>query len=452
MSETRRAFRRKAALALSGIVVAAAAIGTLYPGWYSHDSAWLLMQARTHAYSNLQPPMMPLSWSVLLDIGLPPGSLLVAHVMALSLGLVLLAMSVRAGLASLLPLVILWPPFLAQFGHLWIDVTMAAALVVAVGWMAWCRAASRARLAWLAALPLAYAVAVRHNAVVAVVPLLFLLVSGAAGAPRKSLAKAGLTLALAAGAMGAFAILARQVVAIPMPAWTPTAIWDLSAASVASGRMLLPEGVRGPALTVEELRPLVNADTSMNVLVGTKSGVNPGIDSPLPPPVARELLQDWLRLPFTQTSAWASHRAGVAWSLLGPQREDKAESLFIVPQVVAYGDNPPMRVNDTTLNALLLVSVRAMKDTPLCAPLSYLLLAVLAAALSLRPRFNGDRPLVLALATSAWLHALPLVLIAPAAEFRYLLWPMIAGLLAFLLALDAGTAGRGARLRAPGLT
>ena len=76
-----------------------------------------------------------------------------------------------------------------------------------------------------------------------------------------------------------------------------------------------------------------------------------------------------------------------------------------------------------------------MKATVLCTPLAYLLLAAVAVALAMRRRFGGDRALVVALAASAWLHALPLTLIASAAEWRYMLWSMIAGLLALLLAL-----------------
>lgn len=445
MPPRRRSWKWRLAVVVVGILAAAAATAVLYPGWYSHDSAWLLMQARTRAFSNLQPPMMPLTWSFLLQQGLPPGSLLVAQLAVLAFGLAMLGMAVRPVLALLLPLVMLWPPFLVLLGHLWIDVTMAAALAAAVGWIALSGAGLPARYAWLAALPLAYAIAVRHNAAAAAVPLLYVMVSRAAGAPRRTSARAGVTLALAAGAIGASALLARQVVVMPMPAWTPTAIWDLSAASVASGRVLLPEGMRGASLTVEELRPLVNADTSNDILTGTESGVNPGVDSPLPPPVERELLAAWVQLPFTHTAAWACHRAGVAWSLLGPQRTDKWESLFIMPRVIPYADNPPIKVNDTRLNARLLEWARSARQTPFFTPLAYLLLAVAGVALSLRPRFGGDRPLIVALAASAWLHALPLVLIVPAAELRYLLWPMMAGLLAFLLSLDA--AGPGARAR-----
>lgn len=450
MPAPRRSWKWRPAVVLVGILAAAAATVVLYPGWYSHDSAWLLMQARTRALSDLQPPMMPLTWSFLLQQGLPPGSLLVAQFAVLALGLAMLGMAVRPLLALLLPLVMLWPPFLVLLGHLWIDVTMAAALAAAAGWIALSGAGLHARYAWLAVLPLSYAIAVRHNAAAAAVPLLYVMVSRASGAPRSATARAGVTLALVAGAIGASAFLARQVVVMPMPAWTSTAIWDLSAASVASERMLLPDGMRGPSLTVEELRPLVNADTSMDILTGTKSGVNPGVDSPLPPQVERELLAAWARLPFTHTAAWLRHRAAVAWSLLGPQRRDKWESLFIIPRVIQYADNPPMKVNDTRLNALLLEWSRSARETPLFMPLTYLLLAVAGVALSLRPRFGGDRPLIAALAASAWAHALPLVLIVPAAELRYLLWPMMAGLLAFLLSLDA--AGPAARARPSAIT
>ena len=62
-----RAFtpRRQApVIAEAALLALGLAAATLHPGWHSYDSAWKLMQARTRAYSSLQPPAMPLAWSV----------------------------------------------------------------------------------------------------------------------------------------------------------------------------------------------------------------------------------------------------------------------------------------------------------------------------------------------------------------------------------------------------
>ncbi|MBK7660092.1 MAG: hypothetical protein IPJ28_13520, partial [Betaproteobacteria bacterium] len=129
-----------------------------------------LWQARNGRFSDLQPPGMAFAWSVLLAAGLPPGSLLVAHLAALAAGTALLGISVRRLHGLALPLVLLWPPFLVTFGHLWNDVSLAAALALATGWISWTRATGRPAWGWLAAIPLAYAIGVRHNAVLAAPP------------------------------------------------------------------------------------------------------------------------------------------------------------------------------------------------------------------------------------------------------------------------------------------
>ena len=50
----------------------------------------------------------------------------------------------------------------------------------------------------------------------------------------------------------------------------------------------------------------------------------------------------------------------------------------------------------------------------------------------------GVRVPIRVLAVSAWANALPLLVLAGSAEFRYLLWTALASLLAFALALAGG--------------
>ena len=420
------------------IAVFAMSVFALYPGWYSFDSAYQLHQARTGNFVDLQPPGMAIAWAGLLAFGLPPGALLVAHLTALTGGAMLAGLSLRRPLGLAFPLILFWPPLLAVFGHLWTDVSLAAALMLATGWIAWTRATGRTRLSWWAAIPLAYAVGMRHNAVFAIPPLLFLLVAGPPSRPRGMLSTLASVVLLTVGTYGAWAIVSRVATQVSVPAWTLTALWDLSAASVASGEMLLPAGVRGPNLTVEELRPLVNPHTSVSVLHGTRSGVNTGIlEPPLPQEVRRELLVRWVSLPFTHGNAWLHHRVGVAWSLFGPQPASKVESQFIEPHVHAFGDNPAIPRNETLLNAMLLRATLAMQGTLWCTPLFYLLLSLVAVLLALRPGFSGDRMLVIALACSAWLFALSFALLAPAADWRYMLWPTMAALVALPLVVDS---------------
>ncbi len=417
----------------SAIGAFAVACWVLYPGWYSFDSASLLLQARTGAYSDLQPPLLALVWSQLLALGAAPGALLVLHLLLATAGLFLLARAAAQPVAPLLPMLILWPPFLVLFGHLWSDVALAAALLLAAGLLALAR--TRPRAAWFALLPLAYAIGVRHNALPAALPLLLLVFMRVPRARFRGAALALIALGTAVVLYASAIALPRLLVAEHTPAWTPTAIWDLSAASVASGTLLLPAGVHGPGLDADQLRPLVNPDTSMTILLGTDSGINAGIDTPLPAPVLRELRQAWLQLPSSHTQAWLRHRAAVAWSLFGPQRRAKAQELMIVPRIVSVVDNPVIEPNRTRANAALAGAVLRWRDQAWCTPILYLLLALPALGWAQRRGFRGDRGLVSALVASAWLYALPLVFIVPSAEWRYTLWPMLASALAVLLSL-----------------
>jgi hypothetical protein len=206
--------------------------------------------------------------------------------------------------------------------------------------------------------------------------------------------------------------------------------------------MLLPSGVHGPGLTVEELRPLVNSYASMTILTGTRSGINAGIlEPPLPEAVKRELMLRWLRLPFTHGTAWLRHRLDVAWSLFGVRRAGEPEGQFFEPIVTPFRDNPPIGKNETIANDLLLRAVKAMHYTPWTAPLAYLALSIVALSLALRAGFAGDRMLAGALVLGTWLFALPLVVLVPSADWRYALWPMVCAVAALLLALGGRRGG-----------
>jgi hypothetical protein len=438
MTPARRPASGPAPVVAIAIAAFAVAVFTLYPGFYTFDSAYQLYQARTGEYHSLQPPTMTLAWAGLLAAGLPPGSLLVVHLAALCAGAALIGLSLPRPWDLIAPLVLLWPPFLALFGHLLIDVSLAASLLLATGWIAWTRATGRAALGWWAAIPLAYAVGVRHNALLAVPPLLFLLLAHKSS--RGLLANIAIALGLTAAAFAAWTGVWRMV-APPVPAWSSTAIWDLSAVSVASGELLLPPGVHGPGLTVEELRPLVNSYASMTILTGTRSGINAGLlEPPLPEAVKRELMLRWVRLPFTHGKAWLRHRLDVAWSLFGVRRAGEPEGQFIEPIATPFRDNPPIRKNETVANDLLLRAVQALHYTPWTAPIAYLALSIFALALALRAGFAGDRMLVGALVLGTWLFALPLVVLVPAADWRYALWPMVSAVVALLLALGGASA------------
>jgi hypothetical protein len=281
-----------------------------------------------------------------------------------------------------------------------------------------------------------------------VLPPLYLLATswapGRSRAWRATAAAAALAVLVAATALAQRALPVRH-----LPAWTPTAIWDLAAVSVARGEVLLPEGIHGPGLDVAQLERALSPDQALPLFTQTRAGIGAGILSPMRDLDRGELLHRWLALPFEEPRAYFTHRSAVAWSLFGPQREDKPLALFMVPEVVRYADNPPIASNQTALNAGLVAAMQRWRTGPLAMPLAYLALGLLA-ALRLRGRAGtACAGLSGALLLSALLYAAPLPFIVPSAEWRYVFWPMFACALAALLALAAPRAPEVAESAAP---
>lgn len=430
-------------------LVGAIALYSTYPGWLSFDSAYQLWTARSGLFTGVQPPFGAAVWSALLRMGLPPGALLVAHVGAMCAGLWLLAASMRANLrcsvlALTVPMLVLWPPFLLVIAHLWVDVGLAAAMVLGFGLLAYAQSRESPALAWSALVPLFYAAAVRHNGLAALPPALWLwtglvLSPNASRMRRFTIVLVGILL---------FGLSARAVNFLlatdhHLSAWAPTAIWDLAAVSVATDRMLLPVGVRGPELTIAELRGALDHDQSLTLLVGTRSGINAGAITPIQEPHRTELLWRWLRLPFEAPRAWAEHRAAVAWSLFGPQRGDKPTELFMAPGVVHFRDNPRITPNDSGLNRALIGFGQAWRTSLFCTPLAYLTLGLISIALARRRAAPAPCELIIAAVVSGLFYAALLIVLAPSSEYRYAFWPMLSGTLAFLLALAERSARDG---------
>lgn len=430
----------------------AIALYATYPGWLTFDSASQLWQARNGLFTDVQPPFGAAAWSVLLRLGLPPGALLVAHVGAMGAGLGLLAASLRADLrwpALVVPMLILWPPFLLVIAHLWADVGLAAALVLGFGLLAYARSRRSSALAWTALVPLFYAAAVRHNGLAALPPALWLwtelVVSPNASRVRRFALVVVATLLVGLTARTANFLLATE----HYSAWAPTAIWDLAAVSVATDRMLLPVGVRGPDMSIGELRAALDHDQALTLLGGTRSGINSGVITPIPEPQRTELLRRWLRLPFDAPRAWGEHRWAVAWSLFGPQRADKPTQMFMAPDNVAFRDNPPVTPSDRRLNRALIDFGQAWRTSLLCTPLTYMALGLVSMALAWRRATRAQCESIVAIVISGFLYAAPLIVIAPSAEYRYAFWPMLSGALALWLALASQGAGaRGRQLTA----
>src|SRR5688572_28518775 len=133
-----------------------------YPGYMTSDSLQQLREARSGTFTTWHPPLMAFVWRQFDRVVPGPIGMVVFHTLMFGAGLALF-FNRRLGLIPI-ALVTLSPPVLGHLATVWKDVGMFCALVLAVGLYA------RGKPGW-ALVPLFYACCVRHNAMLAVVPL-----------------------------------------------------------------------------------------------------------------------------------------------------------------------------------------------------------------------------------------------------------------------------------------
>jgi hypothetical protein len=203
---------------------------TFYPGFMSTDSVQQLLQARDwNLLSDWHPPVMTVLWWLLLKLSFQTvGVMLVAQLALLWGSLILLALYVfqQSGrrAVSLLPLLLGVLPHVANVsGVIWKDNHLAFSMLGAVVLLLHVRRGIERR--WLrnaavagALLLLAYAGAVRYNALPAIVPLLFLFTWPGAARPRRT------RVVLAGGAVLAALVVTPVIDAVrPVQATHPAA-------------------------------------------------------------------------------------------------------------------------------------------------------------------------------------------------------------------------------------
>lgn len=414
----------------------------LYPGQYVFDSAYQLWQARTGQFNTLSPVAMTALWSLLLEFGANPAALLCLNLAMFWTGL---ALCVGALSSTVLVRVVLLLAFgtapltLVEMAHVLTDAHMAAVLVLATGLAAWGLTKAR-RTPLLASLVLLlYAGAVRYNALAATLPLgAVIAIASTPGIARNLRAASFAAAALGVLSLAAGFALDRAVAAERMTVWPTIALWDLASVSVASDRLLLPAFTHGSGLTVNELRDTGAFDPTANTYLfqRTHSGMRDGLIEPYSADQLREIGRAWLDAVLRHPVAYVRHRLLTFWLLVGPHRG----SVHGVPYFVGrarYGDNPPLPIAfDPGLQHGFYALAAKLRPSWTFAALPYLLCSVLALVLAWARRNRPLARLAAAASGGALLYAASFLPLAPAAELRYLTWPIIAGPLALALALS----------------
>jgi hypothetical protein len=441
-----RASRRVLWIAAGGGLLVALAV--LYPGQYPFDSAYQLWQARTGNFNDQSPVAMTAVWSLLLRLGANPAALLCLNLGMLWTGLALCAASVsrlaltRAALTLVLGLM---PLTLVEMAHLLTDAHLAAVLVLAIGLAAWgLKASSRASL-WASLAMCIYAGAVRYNALAAIVPLGAVIAGNIIGEQRRrwaAMLSAAVGIGVISLALGY--ALDRTIVTDRVTVWPTIALWDLAAMSVDSGELLLPSFTYAPGLTVQELRQPGVFDPTANTYLfqGTHTGMRDGLTEPYTSTQLRALGLAWIHAVLRYPVAYVRHRVRTFFLLIGPHRGAYQGVPYFVSRV-QYRDNPALPdALAPGLQQAFYGLAQKLHPSWVFAALPYLFLSVVAGVLGVVRRDRDLGQLAVAVSSGALLYSATYLPLAPAADLRYLTWPIVAGPLALAFAVSAWRRGR----------
>lgn len=411
------------------------------PGYMSYDSAYQWQQGRLGQYNDGHPPVMAMLWGVV-DRAVPgPLGMFVLQAVLFWTALAGIASGISwpAPWRALLVLAWgLWPPLFGLLAHVWKDVWTMALFALAV-WALQAelrRPSTSLRAAALVALSLGCAF--RHNAITGALPLVAwwavrTLRAHALPAGRAGWRPLGLTLAAALLLQLGAGLPARHPAVRHMRAvWSPVALWDMAAVSLREGRLLFPPGFATPELTLSELQAYFR-DYSDTTIFQTGHLRHTHFSEHSPEDV-RRLLMAWLRLPLDHWPAWAAHRLRYSALLFGWDRAGRPDFQVFAPIRYEFPGNPQLAYRPSRVQPYAMGRLSSLVGTPLFAGWLYLLLAfvtaVVAGRLAARRPLPPQAGLALAVALSCLAYALPLVLVAGSAEFRYLAWPVLSALLA----------------------
>jgi hypothetical protein len=438
--------RRQAVAWLAAAACAGIAIAVFYPGQFAFDSANQWWQARTGRFGNATPVAMAAVWSVLLDVTGNPAALFCLNVLLYWIGLALCVIVVAerapARVALLVAIGVL-PLGLAQMAHVLTDAHIAAVMVLATGLLAVGLVSRRRTVLALCGAALVYAGCIRYNALAAVVPYAVVLAHAWSPVARPRWQPPVIAIALVASLTLAVAtLLDRSLVRERISLWPTLALWDLAAVSVDRNALLLPPFTHGEGLTVDELVRTGAFDPSANVLLFDRShsGIRDGYGYPYSSDEQRALARAWFDAVREHPGAYARHRLRTFALMIG-RHEGPVHGVVYFQSRIAFRDNPPLPepLLPRAQAAFYRVAAELAPGWSFAA-LPYLVVALAVAVIGWKRRSRANGRVALAAAVSALLYAASYIPLAPAADLRYLTWPIVAAPIAVAFALSRARA------------
>ena len=474
--------RRATVLAIVATLYGAVVAALAGPGFASFDTAYQWWMGRHSVFSTLWPPSYLVtfsafgSFSPLIEAPTVWFLLNVALVSASAAVIAFFCARTHVGGVATFFALAASPVVWLLLPHVWSDVGLVAMLLFAVASLCAETAyyedtPSRSIAHWACFICLFVAVGIRHNALLAVAPLLFAWVMLAIPQVRRmaSCARRHVTAVLISTFLTVtfFAVhsgIAKRLAVERSDTWAITAIWDLQAISVATGRVQIPLSI-SPDTDLTDLRTSfdpVNAVTLYGKSRAHWANATTGLSNHQ----SSDLIAAWRSAVQSAPREYFAHRWFVIMAMMGvSQRNDVIDRTIhggtrIEPIHTQFRDNPRQafwwgagfaswrRISDellntragtplTTLLAALIVSAACLFrrwPRPLSAPHTTEAYSKTPnQPPSLRPNGPADSPgrglLAAASLTSGALYLAGIFVAAPTADMRYILWPVIASVL-----------------------
>jgi hypothetical protein len=427
------------ACSLAAAVGVVFTVASFFPGYMSQDSVSQLLQGRAMSFTDWHPPVMSLLWGLLDRIVPGPAGMLILHNAMFWGGLSLFVYHLgfeRLWAAAAILLVGLSPPVFSLLSTIWKDVGMGCSLVLGCGLLL--RAERRhSRLAWvMAMISLWYALGVRHNAIIAVIPLAIwaalisrALFPSASSNPRVSAALRAclLVILLAVASAGVNKLLAQP--GSPRPV-QQILVHDLVAVSLETNRIYLPDyltealgssevSALKPLYTPNEIVPLFGCDAN-----------NRRFPIVAEPDKFARLWATWRSTIPRHPGAYIKHRARVFESEFGIGRNTICLPFWdgIHPSSLNVVFHP------TSLNRSVMNILSRVKDGPLFR--GWLYLALLIGLISMFwLGSHQDRAAALLIGLSGLLYAIAYFFVSTTCDFRMHWWSVLTVFLLALLAI-----------------
>ncbi len=399
-----------------------------YPGYVSIDSIQQLEESRAHAFGDWHPPSMAALWAVVeLVVAGPVGMLLLQGSLLLGGSFVLLRRRFDDRIAALAAgALLLFPPVLAPMGVIWKDSMMAGMLATGLALFT-CEDRKR-RIGGFALL--VFAITLRANAPLAVLPLFVLLGVRNVAWPRWRRYAAGLGLWV--GATVASIALTGALTQKHQHAWSCSlGPYDITGIIRYSHEHYTDDELRKildgtPLVAKLPVEEQARKAYSPRMWWPVANGDNRVFNWPENQAHRDAIARSWKTLVLGYPAGYLRHRWRVFRETIGLTSGPTFD-----PAWQEHLASPPLHLDASSglLQRTLAKAVAWLGKTPLFRPFIYLALALVVLVVAIVRRRHDVLPIVL----SGIAYELTLFPFAPSADYRYSHWMITSAVLAAVL-------------------